>query len=474
MLVLSHADGLGVDLHQLRQRVLEAPGNGYGRPETHVVLGELLRRQGAGGVHAGPGLADDHVADMGASLIHLPDQLHRHLLRLPAGCAVADGDVLHAVLSDQLCQGGDSLVLLPLAVGGVYHGGVQHFARAVHHRHLAAHPVPRVQAHGDPALHRGLHQQGLQIQGELADGPLVRPLRQVGASLPLQGGEDQAVVCVLRRGLDKFHCGAAGDDHMPPDGLEGPVPVQLHADLQKALLLPPVDGQDLVTLKPGEGLGEVVVQPVDRVLLHRRLGAELSLPLQEGAEGLAEGGVVADGLGDDVGGAGEGVLHRLHALFGIHIPGGLRRRVRAVRPLGKQQFRQRRQALFPGNGGPGAALLLVGAVQVLHLRQRPGGVDGGGEFLRQLALFLDRPLHRLPAFRQVPQVLEALLQIPQGGVVHGAVKLLAVAGDEGNGVALVQKADHVFHMAGVFVQLRCQLLNEILHAPVPFLINRCL
>ena len=108
----------------------------------------------------------------------------------------------------------------------------------------------------------------------------------------------------------------------------------LHADLQKALLLPPVDGQDLVTLKPGEGLGEVVVQPVDRVLLHRRLGAELSLPLQEGAEGLAEGGVVADGLGDDVGGAGEGVLHRLHALFGIHIPGGLRRRVRAVRPLG--------------------------------------------------------------------------------------------------------------------------------------------
>ena len=71
--------------------------------------------------------------------------------------------------------------------------------------------------------------------------------------------------------------------------------------------------------------------------------------------------------------------------------------------------------------------------------------------------------HRLPAFRQVPQVLEALLQIPQGGVVHGAVKLLAVAGDEGNGVALVQKADHVFHMAGVFVQLRCQLLNEILH-----------
>ena len=391
------------------------------------------------------------------------DQLHRHLLRLPAGGAVADGDVLHAVLPNQLGQGGDGLFLLPLAVGGVDHGGVQHLARAVHHRYLAAHPVPRVQAHGGLALHRGLHQQGLQIQGELADSPLVRLVRQGGAGLPLQGGKDQAVVGVLRRGLDKFHGGAAGDDHVPPDGLEGPVPVQLHMDLQKALLLPPVDGQDLVALESGEGLGEVVVQPVDGVLLHRRLGAELPLPLQQGTEGLAEGGVVADGLGDDVGGAGKGVLRRLHALFAVHVFCRLCQRGRAVRPLGEQHLRQGRKTLFPGNGGPGAALLLVGAVQVLHLRQRPGGVDGERQLFRQLALLLDGLLHRLPALRQVPQVLEPLLQIPQGGVVHGAVELLAVPGDEGDGVALVQKVHHVFHVAGVFVQFRCQLLDDVLH-----------
>ena len=378
VLVLPHADGLGVNLHQLRQRVLEPPGDRHGGPQVHVVLGELLRRQGAGGVHAGPGLGHDHVADMGPGLVHLMDQLHRHLLRLPAGGAVADGDVLHAVLPDQLCQRRDGLLLLPLAVGGIDHSGVQHLAGAVHHRHLAAHPVSRVQAHGDLALHRRLHQQGFQVQGELADGPLVRLVRQGGAGLPLQGGEDQAVIGVLRRGLDEFHGRAARDDHMAPDGLEGPVPVQFHTDLQKALLLPPVDGQHLVALEPGEGLGEVVVQPVDRVLLHRRLGAELALPLQQRPEGLAEGRVIADGLGDDVGGAGQGVLRRLHALFGIHILRRLRRRVRAVRALGEQHLRQGRQPLLPGRGGPGAALLLVGAVQVLHLRQRPGGVDGGG------------------------------------------------------------------------------------------------
>ena len=98
VLVLPDTDGLGVDLHQLRQRVLEPPGDGHRRPEVHVVLGELLRRQRACGVHGGPRLGDDHVADVGSGIVDLPDQLHRHLLRLPAGGAVADGDVLHMVL----------------------------------------------------------------------------------------------------------------------------------------------------------------------------------------------------------------------------------------------------------------------------------------------------------------------------------------------------------------------------------------
>ena len=132
--------------------------------------------------------------------------------------------------------------------------------------------------------------------------------------------------------------------------------------------------------------------------------------------------------------------------------------------LGEEHLRQGRQALLPGHGGPGAALLLVGAVQVLHLRQGGGGVDGGGELLRQLALLLDGLLHRLPAVLQVPQVLEPLLQGPQGGVVHGAVELLAVAGDEGDGVALVQKAHHVLHVLRLLIQLLGNALDNGVHS----------
>ncbi len=44
VLILPHADGFGVDLHQLRQRVLEAAGDGNRRTQRHVKLRKLLSR----------------------------------------------------------------------------------------------------------------------------------------------------------------------------------------------------------------------------------------------------------------------------------------------------------------------------------------------------------------------------------------------------------------------------------------------
>jgi len=160
VLILSHADGLGVDLHQLGQGILEPPGDGHGASQVHIVLWKLLGGQLAGGVHRRPRLADDHIAQPAPQAA---DELHGRLLRLPAGRSIADGDVLHPVLPHQLGQPGNGLLPLPRTVGGVDHRGVQHLSGAVHHRHLTAHAVAGVQSHGHPALHRGLHQQGLQI-----------------------------------------------------------------------------------------------------------------------------------------------------------------------------------------------------------------------------------------------------------------------------------------------------------------------
>ena len=216
-----------------------------------------------------------------------------------------------------------------------------------------------------------------------------------------------------------------------------------------------------MALEFGERLGEVVVEAVDAVLLRGGLGMEKTIFHQQLPELSPEGGIIADGLRHNVAGPGQGILCRLHALFRIHILGGLRYRVRSAG--GHQCLRQRGKAFFPGNGGPGAALLLVGPVEILHLRQRGGSVDGGGELRRQLALFFNGGLHRLLALGKAPQVPEPLFQSAQGRIVHGAVEFLTVAGDEGNCVSLVQKPDHVFHVVRLLVQFCGDLLNDGVH-----------
>ena len=210
-------------------------------------------------------------------------------------------------------------------------------------------------------------------------------------------------------------------------------------------------------------MGKVVIQAVDGVLVGGGHAAEQAVLRQQVPELFAQVGVVGNLLGDDVGCARQGVLRRLHALFRVDVTGGLGQWVGTIRGLGEQEQGQRLQALFLCSGGPGAALLLVGAVQILHLCQGPGGVDGGGQLLRQLALVLDGFFHRLPALLQAPEVLQPLLQGAEGGVVHGAVEFLAVAGDEGDGVALVQQGDDVFHVAQGLVQLPGQQLGDSRH-----------
>ena len=101
--------------------------------------------------------------------------------------------------------------------------------------------------------------------------------------------------------------------------------------------------------------------------------------------------------------------------------------------------------------------------QVLHLRQGGGGVDGLGELFGEPALLVDGFFHRLPPLLEAPEVLEPLLQIAEGGVVHGSVVLLAVAGDEGDGVALVQKLDDIGDILRVLVQLLGQLGDDGFH-----------
>ena len=225
--------------------------------------------------------------------------------------------MLHAVLGDQPAECSDGLVLLPFAVGGIDHGGIQHLAGAVHHRNFTAHAVAGVQTHGDLAFHRRLHQKGFQIQGELADGPLVSPVRQRCPHFPFQRGVNEPVIGVLGGGLHKLHSGGAGLYHRAPQQRQRQLPVQQDSDLQLFLFFTPVDGEDLVALQAAEGLLKIVVQAVNAVLLRGGEGTQSTPPLQQLPQALADGRIVADPLGDDVIGSLQSVRRRLHALFRI-------------------------------------------------------------------------------------------------------------------------------------------------------------
>ena len=189
---------------------------------------------------------------------------------------------------------------MPLAVGGVDHGGIEHLTRAVHDRDLAAHAVAGIKPHRDLALDRRLHQKGLQIQRKLTDSALVCPFCERSAHLALERGVDETVVGVLGGGFDEIHGGRAGLHHGAAQQRQRLLAVEQDGRAEHFLLFAAVDGKDLVALQAGERLLEIVVQAVDTVLLRRGERAQRPALFQHLAQRAANGGIVADPLGNDV------------------------------------------------------------------------------------------------------------------------------------------------------------------------------
>jgi hypothetical protein len=78
----------------------------------------------------------------------------------------------------------------------------------------------------------------------------------------------------------------------------------------------------------------------------------------------------------------------------------------------------------------GAALRLVGEVEILEASLGVGRVDLQQQLVGELALFADAVRDGLAAVFELPQIAQALVQGSQLRIVEGAGGLLAVAGDE--------------------------------------------
>ena len=122
VLVLANADGLGRNLDEFCQRVLQAAAQAHGAAYGDVQVGIFLAGKLGSGVHRCAGLVDDGVSQ---SRCLLGDKLRDDFLGLAAGGAVADDDGVDAVLLDEageLALGAGDVVA---RLGGVDHAVVE-------------------------------------------------------------------------------------------------------------------------------------------------------------------------------------------------------------------------------------------------------------------------------------------------------------------------------------------------------------
>ena len=273
------------------------------------------------------------------------------------------------------------------------------------------------------------------------DSAFVRGLRQLGAQFPLQGRPDQPVVGVVAGGAQES-LGRA----LPRNDPSGQQTLRLflvrfQGHLQEAFLFAPVDRQGLMTRHLRVGLVEFVIGAVDGILFLRSPRAHGDAALQVFLQRFAVVRIVGFDFRDDVRRASEGVFDRLHAFLRVHVLRG--QSLGRVLALQQDLEGQRFQPLFLRDGRAGAFLLLIRPVQVFQFGLGGGRFDGGPQLVRQFSLLFDGVQHRFLALVQVAQIRQPFRQRAQPGVVHGAVQLLAVAGDERDGVAFVDQLHHV-------------------------------
>ena len=206
VLILSHADGLGIYLDQFGQRVGQTTGYAHGTADGDVLVGKLFAGNVGGGIDRGAVFADDeHLDAVEMGLAH-------QVFGLASGGAVAYGDGFDAV---GVGQGGDAAYgASPFALGLVGVDGlvVEQIALCVDTHHLAARAEAGVDAHDTLGAEGRRQQQLAHVGGEDGDGLLVGPGFGGSGKLVFYAGFEQALVGILDGHLHLW-CGGCAPFH---------------------------------------------------------------------------------------------------------------------------------------------------------------------------------------------------------------------------------------------------------------------
>ena len=164
MLILSHAQGFRINLHQFGQRVHKTAADGYGTAHRDIVLGEFFPSHLGGGIDGRAVLTHgEYFHTFGES--HLTDEI----LCLAPGGAIADGNYLDTKLFGHVGYLGDGLYFL--GHGGMRENDImgQQIALGIQAHQLAAGTETRVDGHHPFLPYRRGQQQLSQIIAENLD-----------------------------------------------------------------------------------------------------------------------------------------------------------------------------------------------------------------------------------------------------------------------------------------------------------------
>ena len=183
VLVLAHADRLGLDLHELGERVLQPTSDRDRTADREVELGEFFAREVRRRVHARTGLVDRD--DMHAAHADLRDRALDEALGLAPPGAVTHGDGARLVLLDERRELLLGLRELALALREVDRDRAQELTGRIDRGALAAGPQPRIDADHRCAAERCGQHEVAQIAGEDLDGRDVTSRLELAAEIVL-------------------------------------------------------------------------------------------------------------------------------------------------------------------------------------------------------------------------------------------------------------------------------------------------
>ncbi|MPN04109.1 hypothetical protein SDC9_151345 [bioreactor metagenome] len=160
MLILTNANALGIDLDQLRQRILEPTADGDRSADGNIQVRIFLSRQLGSRVDRCSCLVGNYIADLDLIFLQFGNQLCQNLFGFPGGGPVAKGDNFHLMFPNQRFQRANGSRHVVARHCGENRGGFKVFTVFVQHCNLAARAESRIITHHAFAFDRCLKQQG--------------------------------------------------------------------------------------------------------------------------------------------------------------------------------------------------------------------------------------------------------------------------------------------------------------------------